>query len=498
MIPIGYETAAPDAVPSAEAVAKMMEYNKSRQKAGVLLALDGLLPLRPDLAFPTLTARPRSPMDPSPRPKRSSAATGLSRSAPEKKRSNGLEPGADVEQRIIEVRRSTRWAISPPTCRKQRKASGSAQCCRCAAVSDVHRTIEAVWRIEATRLIAGIARVTRDIGIAEELGQDALVAALEQWPEEGIPEKPAAWLITAAKRRAIDALRRGQMLELKHGEVARELELEQQRLAETLVEALDQVIDDDILRLIFTACHPVLAMEGRIALTLRLVGGLTTAEIARAFLVPEKTMGQRIFRAKRTLSEAHVPFETPRGEELRSRIGSVLSVVYLIFNEGYTATSGEEWMRPALCEEALRLGRILAELLPGEPEVHGLLALMELQASRTAARRGREGEPVLLLEQDRSLWGYAQIERGMTALRHAQQIGGGAGSYALQAAIAAGHARARSAEETDWERIVILYDALLQISPSPIVALNRAVAVGMARGPAAGLDVLDRLARNLP
>jgi RNA polymerase sigma-70 factor (ECF subfamily) len=363
-------------------------------------------------------------------------------------------------------------------------------------VSDVQRTIEAVWKIESTRLIAGIARVTRDIGIAEELAQDALVAALEQWPEEGIPEKPAAWLMTAAKRRAIDALRRDQMLEQKHGEVARELELKQQRLAEALVASLDQVIDDDILRLIFTACHPVLAMEGRIALTLRLVGGLTTLEIARAFLVPEKTMGQRIFRAKRTLSEAHVPFETPRGEELRTRIGSVLAVVYLIFNEGYTATSGEEWMRPTLCEEALRLGRILAELLPGESEVHGLLALMELQASRTAARKGPDGEPVLLLEQDRSLWDYTQIERGMTALRRAQRMGGGAGSYALQAAIAACHARARSAEETDWERIILLYDALVQISPSPIVVLNRAVAVGLARGPVDGLDALDHLGQE--
>ena len=363
-------------------------------------------------------------------------------------------------------------------------------------MSDVHRTIEAVWRIESTRLIAGIARVTRDIGVAEELAQDALVAALEQWPEEGIPENPAAWLMTAAKRRAIDVVRRGRMLEQKHGEVGRELEREQERLGEALDQALDQVIDDDILRLVFTACHPVLAIEGRVALTLRMIGGLATAEIARAFLVPEKTMGQRIFRAKRTLSEAHVPFETPRGDELRVRLASVLSVVYLIFNEGYTATSGEEWMRPALCEEALRLGRILAELLPDESEVHGLLALMELQASRTAARRGQEGEAILLLEQDRSLWDHAQIDRGMAALRKAQGLGGGAGSYTLQAAIAACHARAHTAEDTDWERIVILYEALLQISPSPIVALNRAVAVGMAQGPSAGLDALDQLGKE--
>jgi RNA polymerase sigma factor (sigma-70 family) len=361
-------------------------------------------------------------------------------------------------------------------------------------MSDIHRTIEAVWKIESTRLIAGIARVTHDIGIAEELAQDALVAALEQWPEEGIPDKPGAWLMTAAKRRAIDSLRRGRMLEQKHGEIARELEFQQQQLCAALDEALDQVIDDDVLRLIFTACHPVLAVEGRIALTLRLICGLTTAEIARAFLVPEKTMGQRIFRAKRTLSEARVPFETPRGDELRRRVESVLSVVYLIFNEGYTTTSGEEWMRAELCDEALRLGRTLVELLPGESEAQGLLALMELQASRTVARKGRNGEAVLLLEQDRSLWDYAQIQRGMGALEQAQKLGGGAGNYALQAAIVACHARARTADETDWERIVLLYDALLQISASPIVALNRAVAVGMAQGPAAGLDALDALA----
>ncbi|HZI57553.1 MAG TPA: RNA polymerase sigma factor, partial [Verrucomicrobiae bacterium] len=361
-------------------------------------------------------------------------------------------------------------------------------------MSDVHKTIEAVWKVESTRLIAAIARVTNDIGIAEELAQDALVAAIERWPEEGIPENPAAWLMIAAKRRAIDALRRGQMLIQKHEEIARELQVQQQRLGEAMDQALDQVIDDDVLRLIFTACHPVLAVEGRIALTLRLIGGLTTAEIARAFLVPEKTMGQRIFRAKKTLSEAHVPFETPRGDELRHRVKSVLSVVYLVFNEGYTATSGEEWMRAALCEEALRLGRMLAQLLPGESEVHALLALMELNASRTAARRGSNGEAVLLPDQDRSLWDDAQIQRGMSALEHAQRLGGGAQYYALQAAIAACHMRARTAEETDWERIVLLYDALMQIAPSPIVALNRAVAVGMAQGPAAGLDALDAIA----
>ena len=362
-------------------------------------------------------------------------------------------------------------------------------------MSDTHKAIEAVWKIESTRLIAGIARVTRDVGIAEELAQDALVAALERWPDEGIPDKPAAWLMTAAKRRAIDALRRGRMLELKHGEIARELEFQQQQLGEAMDHALDQVIDDDVLRLIFTACHPALAVEGRVALTLRLACGLTTAEIARSFLVPEKTLGQRIFRAKKNLSDARVPFETPRGDQLKHRLKSVLSVVYLIFNEGYTATAGDEWMRAALCEDALRLGRMLAQLLPEEPEVHGLLALMELQASRSRARSGPAGEAVLLPEQDRSLWDHAQIQRGMAALERAQQLGGGAdGCYALQAAIVACHARARTAAETAWERIVLLYDALLQISPSPIVGLNRAVAVGMAQGPAAGLQALEALA----
>ena len=360
-------------------------------------------------------------------------------------------------------------------------------------MSDVHRTIEAVWKIESTRLIAAIARVTRDIGIAEELAQDALVAALERWPEQGIPENPAAWLMTAAKRSAIDSLRRGQMLVQKHEEIARELKVQQQRLGEAMDQALDQVVDDDVLRLIFTACHPLLAMEGRVALTLRLIGGLTTAEIARAFLVPEKTMGQRIFRSKKALAEGHVPFETPHGDELRRRVQSVLSVVYLIFNEGYTATSGEEWMRAALCDEALRLGRMLVQLLPGESEVHALLALMELNASRTAARRGSNGEAVLLPEQDRSLWDDAQIQRGMTSLEHAQRLGGEAKYYALQAAIVACHMQARTAEETDWERIVLFYDTLMQTMPSPIVALNRAVAVGMAQGPAAGLAAVDAI-----
>ena len=364
-------------------------------------------------------------------------------------------------------------------------------------MSDIHKTIEAVWKIEATRLIAGIARVTRDIGLAEELAQDALVAALEQWPTQGIPTKPAAWLMTVAKRRALDGLRRNHMLEQKHGEITRELEFQQQQLGHAMDHALDQVIDDDVLRLIFTACHPVLALDGRIALTLRLIGGLTTAEIARAFLVPEKTIGQRIFRAKKTLAEARIPFDIPRGDELRSRLASVLSVIYLIFNEGYAATSGGEWMREELCDDALRLGRILAALLtgtPGDAEVYGLLALMELQASRAAARRGRNGEAVLLLDQDRTRWNHAQIERGMAALHRAQTLGGSAQPYTLQAAIAACHARAILPEDTNWERIVLLYDALLDINPSPIVALNRAVALGMAHGPAAGLAALDALA----
>jgi RNA polymerase sigma-70 factor (ECF subfamily) len=360
-------------------------------------------------------------------------------------------------------------------------------------MSDTHKAIEAVWKVESTRLIAGIARVTRDVGIAEELAQDALVAALERWPNEGIPDKPAAWLMTAAKRRAIDRLRHTRMVEPKHVEIARELEFQQQELGEAMDQALDQVIDDDVLRLIFTACHPALAVEGRVALTLRVACGLTTAEIARSFLVPEKTLGQRIFRAKKALSEARVPFETPRGDQLKHRLKSVLSVIYLIFNEGYTATAGDEWMRASLCDDALRLGRMLAELLPAEPEVHGLLALMELQASRSAARRSPDGEAVLLPEQDRSLWDQPQIQRGIAALDRAQQLGGGEQSYALQAAIAACHARANNAAATDWSRVVLLYDALLQLSSSPIVGLNRAVAVGMAHGPAAGLQALDAL-----
>ena len=360
-------------------------------------------------------------------------------------------------------------------------------------MNGVPEAIEAVWKNESTRLIAAIARVTCDIGLAEELAGDALVTALELWPTEGIPVNPGAWLMTAAKRRAIDGFRRNRMLETKHNEISRELESKRQRLGEEMEQALDQVIDDDILRLLFTACHPVLAIEGRIALTLRILGGLATAEIARAFLIPEKTMGQRITRAKKALTDANVPFETPRGKELQQRVESVLLVLYLIFNEGYTATSGAEWSRAALVEEALRLGRTLVKLIPNEPESHALLALMELNASRSAARRGVNGEAVLLPHQDRTLWDRAQIQRGLAALDQAQRLGGGAEPYALQAAITACHARALKVEDTDWHSIVVLYNALLKIRPSPIVALNRAVAVGMADGPAAGLAAVDAI-----
>lgn len=356
----------------------------------------------------------------------------------------------------------------------------------------VHRSIDAVWRIESAKLIAALTRLVRDVGLAEELAQDALVAALEQWPREGIPTNPAAWLMATAKHRAIDRLRRLQMQQLKHEEIGRELQELEQAMPD-FDSQIDQQIDDDLLRLMFISCHPVLSTEARTALTLRLLGGLTTAEIARAFLVAEPTVAQRIVRAKRTLSEARVPFEVPRGEELGARLASVLEVIYLVFNEGYSATAGDDWMRPQLCEEALRLGRILAGLAPAEPEVHGLVALMEIQASRMHARVGAGGEPVLLLEQDRRRWDQLLIRRGLNALLRAQQLGGMMGPYALQAAIAACHARAHSAEDTDWERIAALYDALSQLAPSPVVELNRAVAVAMAFGPAEGLALADRL-----
>jgi len=359
--------------------------------------------------------------------------------------------------------------------------------------SDTHRAVDAVWRIESAKLIAGLARMVRDVGVAEDLAQDALVAALEQWPESGVPDNPGAWLMATAKRRAIDLLRRGPMLERKHAELGRELEAKQETAVPDLVAALDDNIGDDLLRLVFTACHPVLSTEARVALTLRLLGGLTTEEIARAFLVPEPTVAQRIVRAKRTLAEAHVPFEVPRGAEVAARLSSVLQVIYLVFNEGYSASAGDDWVRPALCEDALRLGRILAELLPAEPEVHGLVALMEIQASRLHARVGPSGEPVLLLDQDRGRWDHLLIRRGLAALARAEGLGGALGPYALQAAIAACHGRARTAAETDWERIAALYDALAQLAPSPVVELNRAVALAMAFGPAAGLEVVDAL-----
>ncbi len=359
--------------------------------------------------------------------------------------------------------------------------------------SPTHRAIEAVWRIESPRLIAGLSRLVRDVGLAEDLAQDALVAALEQWPKSGVPDKPGAWLMAAAKFRAIDLFRRNERLERKQEELARDLGMQLAMDASDLDAELDDAVGDDLLSLIFTCCHPVLATEARIALTLRLLGGLTTREIARACLVPESTLAQRIVRAKRTLTEARVPFEVPAGDELHARLRSVLEVVYLIFNEGYAATSGDDWMRPALCEDALRLGRILAELAPSEPEVHGLVALMEIQASRTAARRGPAGEPVLLLEQDRSRWDWVLVTRGLVALQRAEALGGARGPYGLQAAIAASHARARAAEQTDWVRIAALYDALAGLAPSPVVELNRGVAHGMAFGPEAGLAIVDAL-----
>jgi RNA polymerase sigma factor (sigma-70 family) len=375
--------------------------------------------------------------------------------------------------------------------------------------SPAHGAIDAVWRIEAAKIIAGVARLVRDVGLAEELAQDALVAALEHWPADGVPNNPGAWLMATAKNRALDRLRRDKLLAVKHEEIGHDLEAQEALVVPDFVDALDAAradeIGDDLLRLIFTACHPVLSTDARAALTLRLLGGLTTGEIARAFLVPEPTIAQRIVRAKRTLSAAKVPFELPRGEVLGPRLASVLEVIYLIFNEGYTATAGEDWMRPALCDEALRLGRVLVGLAPQEPEVHGLVALMELQASRAAARTDAAGRPVLLMEQDRARWDRLLIRRGLLALERAEALcrqGDGAlgpslGPYAIQAAIAACHARALAPEKTDWPRIVALYDALAERAPSPVVALNRAVAVAMAFGPAAGLGLIDAM-RNEP
>jgi RNA polymerase sigma factor (sigma-70 family) len=360
-------------------------------------------------------------------------------------------------------------------------------------VSDTQLAIDAIWRIESARLIAALARIVRDVGVAEELAQDALVAALEQWPATGIPERPGAWLMATAKHRAIDQLRRRGVLERKQQELGRELSSQQAPDAAEAAMLEQDYGGDDLLRLLFVACHPVLSKEARVALTLRLLGGLQTDEIARAFLVATATVAQRIARAKRTLAEARVPFEVPSGAERGARLGSVLEVLYLIFNEGYAATAGEDWMRPALCEEALRLGRILAELAPAEPEVHGLIALMEIQASRSPARLGPAGEPILLSNQDRSRWDRLLIQRGLAALARAERLGGALGPYSLQAAIAACHARSTSAADTDWPRIAALYDALAQLSPSPVVELNRAVALAMAFGPAAGLAVADAL-----
>ncbi|MBI1209984.1 MAG: sigma-70 family RNA polymerase sigma factor [Alphaproteobacteria bacterium] len=358
---------------------------------------------------------------------------------------------------------------------------------------DINRTIDAVWRMEQAKVIAGLTRIVRDVGVAEELAQDALVAALKQWPEAGVPNNPGAWLMQAAKFRAIDTLRRRSRVDQKHEEIGREL-AELERTTPDLDSALDDHVGDDLLRLVFISCHPILSTEARVALTLRLLGGLTTEEIARAFLVPEPTVAQRIVRAKRSLSEANVPFEVPRGADMAARLSSVLEVIYLIFNEGYAATSGSDWTRPALCQEALRLGRILAELAPQEPEVHGLVALMEIQASRLRARISPTGEPILLLDQDRARWDQLHIRRGFAALLRADGLGQPLGPYALQAAIAACHARARTAKATDWVQIAGLYGTLAQVSPSPVIELNRAVAVGMAYGPAEGLKLVDQVA----
>jgi RNA polymerase sigma-70 factor, ECF subfamily len=360
--------------------------------------------------------------------------------------------------------------------------------------ADVHRAIETVFRMESPRLIAGLARVVRDVGLAEQLAQDALVAALEQWPRDGIPNSAAAWLMGAAKHRAIDHLRREKLRGRKEEELGHALEAEQERAVPEIEAAIDEDVGDDLLRLVFVSCHTLLSREVRVALTLRLLGGLSTDEIARAFLVPEATIAQRIVRAKRTLAEARVPFEVPRGLERAERLSSVLEVVYLVFNEGYSATAGDAWVRPALCEDALRLGRVLAELAPDEPEVHGLVALMEIQASRTRARAAPSGEPVLLFDQNRALWDRVLIGRGFAALERAERLGGARGPYALQAAIAACHTRARAPEETDWPRIVSIYDELARAAPSPVIELNRAVAVSMASGPAAGLVIVDALA----
>jgi RNA polymerase sigma-70 factor (ECF subfamily) len=359
--------------------------------------------------------------------------------------------------------------------------------------SDTHRVIEAVWRIESARIVAALTRIIRDVGIAEEIAQDALVAALEQWPESGVPDNPGAWLMAAAKRRGIDRIRRNERLERKHQQLGHELEIQEAAVVD-FETAIEEDVGDDLLRLMFISCHPVLSTEARVALTLRLLGGLTTEEIARAFLVAEATIAQRIVRAKRTLASKKIPFEVPSEDERAARLSSVLEVIYLVFNEGYSATAGDDWIRPGLCREALRLGRALAQLAPQQPEVHGLVALMEIQASRLGARTRADGEPIPLLEQNRATWDQVLIRRGLTGLERAEQLGGALGPYTLQAAIAACHARARAAQDTDWIRITALYEMLARIMPSPIVDLNRAVALGMAFGPAAGLELADTLA----
>ena len=358
---------------------------------------------------------------------------------------------------------------------------------------DTHRAIDAVWRIESAKLIAGLTRMVRDVGLAEELAQDALVVALERWPETGVPDNPGAWLMQTAKNRAIDRLRRKKLLDRKHEEIGREIEASQDEVEDAFFDKLDDDIGDDLLRLVFISCHPVLSTEARLALTLRLLGGLTTDEIARAFLAAEPTIAQRIVRAKRTLAEAQVPFEVPRGEELAQRLASVLEVIYLIFNEGYSATAGDDWMRPGLCEDALRLARILAGLMPNESEVHGLVALMEIQASRAGARTAPDGTPILLLDQDRARWDRIQIQRGLSALERAIRLGGAQRPYALQAGIAACHASAPTAQDTPWPAIAALYQQLAALTPSPVIELNRAVALSMAFGPAAGLALVDTL-----
>src|SRR6184192_1518854 len=426
------------------------------------------------------------------RPRSLSRGTGSGRCARWTRLSNGSSARRSTPGPTRSVKSSRPRACKGALAIDPRKANaleGPGR--REAAVIEAHRTIEAIWRIESARLIAGLARLVGDIGTAEELAQDALVAALEQWPTSGVPEKPGAWLMATAKHRATDLFRRRKTLERKYEELGRDVEREQG--GTDLDTAIDEDFGDDLLGLIFMACHPILSKDARVALTLRVLGGLTTEEIARGFLVPVSSIAQRIVRAKRTLDEAHVRFEVPRGAERVARLGSVLEVIYLIFNEGYSATAGTDWVRPALCEEALRLGRILAELVPTEPEVHGLVALMEIHASRLQARVGPSGEPVLLLDQDRARWDRLLIHRGLTALERAAALGGEPGPYALQAAIAACHARATTAAETDWTRVTALYDALAQLARSPVVELNRAVAVGMAFGPAAGLDLVDAL-----